>query len=182
MVLINLDRLYDETLYDICGCFKQYALNRYLRRPFQDIAQYWGPLDNDEAKSGFNEFRHTFPEGASILEQVELYKRFCMELLFTPQDHSEFYETLIMIARNIERNNKTQVGYFSIGQTLGIAESLHKISGKYPEPLDSLLARCKQVASTSSNVPFLALEGELLTLCRNGLAVNDRSNVGEGMF
>ena len=61
MVLINLDRLYDETLYDFSGCFKQYALNRYLRQAFQNLEQYWGPLDNDEAKSVFNEFHTLSP-------------------------------------------------------------------------------------------------------------------------
>ena len=181
MVLINLDRLYDETLYDFCGCFKQYAINRYLRRPFQDIAQYWGPLDNDEAKSVFNEFRHTFPEGASILEQLEIYKRFCQELLFSPEDHANFYEILITMGRNIERNNKTKVGYFSVNAVIGIAESLWN-QCDYPEPKDTLLARCRQKITTTSTVPFLAIEGELLTICRNGLRVTDRSNWGEGMF
>ena len=115
MVLINLDRLYDETLYDFCGCFKQYALNRYLRQSFKDLKEYWGPIPSDEDKQVFNNHRHEFPNDTSILGQVELYKRFCLELLFTPEDHSQFYETLIMIGRNIERNTKTQVVLFNGG-------------------------------------------------------------------
>ena len=41
MVLINLDRLYEETLYDFSGCFKQWALNFYLKRRFGDKIEYW---------------------------------------------------------------------------------------------------------------------------------------------
>ena len=40
MVLINLDRLYEETLYDFSGCFKQWALNYYLKARFGDKTEY----------------------------------------------------------------------------------------------------------------------------------------------
>jgi hypothetical protein len=60
--------------------------------------------------------------------------------------------------------------------------------GKKYETKEELLARCRakltihELKARGVALPFLMLEGEFLTLCRNGIATTDRSNEGEGMF
>ena len=109
MVLINLDRLYEETLYDFSGCFKQWALNYYLKARFADKTKYWEIEDPVQ----FNKIRHTFPEGTTVLSQAAVYQEYCAQLLFTPKDHQDFYETLIQIGRVYENKHKGPEPRFS---------------------------------------------------------------------
>jgi hypothetical protein len=104
MVLINLDTLYDDTLYDYQGCFKQWALNKYLSAHFMDnIKEYWTYSPEDEERlQKFELQRHNVPDDSSVEEEVEIYIDYCKELLFSAQDHAWFYCMLLDFGLKIE--------------------------------------------------------------------------------
>ena len=70
MVLINLDRLYEETLYDFSGCFKQWALNYYLKARFADKTKYWEIEDPVQFNKTHVSRRHHRPITSRSLSRV----------------------------------------------------------------------------------------------------------------
>ncbi len=179
MVLINLDRLYDETLYDFTGCFKQFALNRYMKQNFEQ-KQYWQmETDSPSGNAEFDRIRHNAGGDYSVADAINQYHIFCREMLFYPKCHQEFYETLIIMARNIEKF--AQESYFTRDTCYGIVEGLHRIVGSQYEGKTQLLERCRSAVIASRARPFLVLEGELMQLCVliGSMGV---SNHGEQMF
>jgi hypothetical protein len=162
MVLINLDLLYDDTLYDFSGCFKQWALNKYLMSNLQgSVADYWNHHRSEFGK--FNFQRHTVSEGSTVQGEVDRYLAFCKELLFDSKDHAYFYGTLLAFAVQVENfcKNSGKPSRFPPQACLEIARSfLNEVDfeGDLGERVNVLR---KKIESNPNTPALLVLDTDL---------------------
>ena len=123
---INLDMLYDQTLYDFQYCFKMFALNKYLRGTIP--WKRWGAIRDREQFAQRDLYpeirRNRFESKLGTIVKVQEYNNFCAQLLFEERHHAAFFAILLEFAQEIVQTSDQSENYFSDNECIQLGHSI----------------------------------------------------------